>query len=99
MWCPSPPTCWCAGASAKNKEAAAIQAAEAEAARQRMQLRIMRPGSKSSLKPGGSSADIMVRSGSMGGLAGFHNNGRLQLWSSPERQYGQAASSPTSCTA
>ncbi len=37
------------------------QAAEAEAARQRMQSRIMRPGSKSfSLKPGGSSADIMV---------------------------------------
>jgi hypothetical protein len=79
----------------KNKEAAAIQAAEAEAARQRMQSRIMRPGSKSfSLKPGGgSSADIMVRSGSIGGLAGFHNNGRLQSWSgSPERQYGQAAS-------
>lgn len=45
----------------KNKEAAAIAEAEAEAARQRMQSRVMRPGSKSfALKPGGSAADIMV---------------------------------------
>lgn len=78
----------------KTKEAAALQAAEAEAARQRMQSRMMRPGSKSfSLKPGasgGSTADIMVRSGSVGGLAGYHNNGRLQSWSgSPDRTYGQ----------
>lgn len=35
---------------------------------------------------------LQVHSGSIGGLAGFHNNGRLQSWSgSPERQYGQAA--------
>ncbi|KAL4441798.1 hypothetical protein ABPG77_003714 [Micractinium sp. CCAP 211/92] len=75
----------------KNKEAAAIAEAEAEAARQRMQSRVMRPGSKSfSLKPGGSAADIMVMSGSAGGLAGYAHNGRLQSWSgSPERMYGQ----------
>lgn len=53
----------------KNKEAAAIAEAEAEAARQRMQSRVMRPGSKSfSLKPGGSAADIMVGPGA--GLGG-----------------------------
>lgn len=126
-----------------------LQAAEAEAARLRMQSRIMRPGSKSfSLKQGGSSgsADIMVRwgggggtkrggvgaswveersvfvtyglpglpdrpcgpascapqvrSGSIGGLAGYHNNGRLQSWSgSPDRTYGQyAISRQTSVT-
>ncbi|KAL4434018.1 hypothetical protein ABPG75_000459 [Micractinium tetrahymenae] len=75
----------------KNKEAAAIAEAEAEAARQRMQSRVMRPGSKSfMLKPGGSAADIMVMSGSAGGLAGYAHNGRLQSWSgSPERMYGQ----------
>lgn len=75
----------------KNKEAAAIAEAEAEAARQRMQSRVMRPGSKSfALKPGGSAADIMVMSGSAGGLAGYAPNGRLQSWSgSPERMYGQ----------
>ncbi|EFN57262.1 expressed protein [Chlorella variabilis] len=33
---------------------------------------------------------MLVRSGSMGGLAGYANNGRLNSWSgSPERQYGQ----------
>lgn len=76
----------------KNREARDLQAAEAEAARQRMHSKMMlRTGSKSfSLKPGGSAADIMVRSGSMGGLAGYANNGRLNSWSgSPERQYGQ----------
>lgn len=41
-----------------------------------------------------------VRSGSIGGLAGFHNNGRLQSWSgSPERQYGQAAVRAAACIA
>ncbi|PSC73169.1 hypothetical protein C2E20_3679 [Micractinium conductrix] len=80
----------------RSKEAAAVAEAEAEAARQRMQSRMMRPGSKSfSLKPGGSSADIMVMSGSMGGLAGYNHNGRLQSWSgSPERMYGQQYQSP-----
>lgn len=71
-----------------------------------MQSRIMRPGSKSfSLKPGASganSADIMVQSGSMGGLAGYHNNGRLASWThgSPDRFYqGQfAISRQTSVT-
>lgn len=84
----------------KNREARELQAAEAEAARQRMQSKFMRPGSKSfSLKPGGSSADIMVRSGSMGGLAGFANNGRLQSWSgSPERYNQYAISRQTSVT-
>jgi hypothetical protein len=33
---------------------------------------------------------LQVRSGSIGGLSGYHNNGRLQSWTgSPERQYGQ----------
>jgi hypothetical protein len=33
---------------------------------------------------------LQVRSGSVGGLAGYNANGRLQSWSgSPERQYGQ----------
>lgn len=74
----------------RNKEESAVQAAETEAARLRMQSRVVRPGSKSfSLKPGGSSADIMVMSGSMGGLAGFHNNGRLQSWSGSPERYGQ----------
>ena len=47
----------------KNREARDLQAAEAEAARQRMHSKMMlRTGSKSfSLKPGGSAADIMVR--------------------------------------
>lgn len=76
----------------KTKQAAALAAAEAEAARQRMHSRIMRPGSKSfSLKPAqAGSADIMVQTGSIGGLAGFYNNGRLQSWTGePDSKYGQ----------
>lgn len=85
----------------KNREARELQAAETEAARHRMQSKMLRPGSKSfSLKPGGSSGnDLMVRSGSMGGLAGFNNNGRLQSWSgSPERYNQYAISRQTSAT-
>ncbi|KAI3434738.1 hypothetical protein D9Q98_002798 [Chlorella vulgaris] len=74
----------------KNREGREIAAAEAEALRQRTQSKFMRPGSKSFTLRSGPSADIMVRSGSIGGLSGYHNNGRLQSWTgSPERQYGQ----------
>jgi hypothetical protein len=60
----------------KNREAREVQAAEAEAARQRMHSKMMRPGSKSFTIRPGSSADIMVRPRGGGGGGG---NGACSL--------------------